>query len=369
MQKDRYPLQVASPLEIPAVIARSYLCDKYPALRLSKCGVALNYVLDIKSEPRPFPTIHILGPDLLGEKEAVTLTPYFSGILGQDWADLDSSALSEGYVNINSNSVRQLESQYEYNGNVHSIAAALWDLPTVENVQIAYDLAFGRTVPNGSVRTLGSEAFSDIISNTLRRNLTRAHQQGLLKEKASVENPVGEIEIKQIDNSLDESSFPFKDCLKIGTTNNLVTYRAVWILNCTGFQANRWAVAYLTASHFLLLTVRLKRMKYKARHAGQANRVTRNYFDERICKLEEERRSLGRIVIRNVDRSLSSLVKDNAVEFRSGEYVTKGNTTKSPYGEVKLDSRLERDENARAFTIISQTHRLTLALRNVAPML
>ncbi len=345
-RKKEIPIQIETSFDIPhLVLANRKNTNAIGATHLSKLSIMVAEAFKITSGLHPVvPTIYLYGPQLVGEKQAVK-----NSILGQNWRPDDNDVLNSGKISISS------EERYRFAQNITELNyIAEISLPLNDIIKMSYDLLFNRNPPTGSIRVKGFEAFSEPIINTLCRNFIKADKSGLVKEstKFGPINPKGLVVISECSNKLDGCEWPNRDCLKIGPSNNLLTYHAIYFLNQRGFKANPNSIASLLASHYLYEKSkinnliddiwRIKKIYSESRKLYEASKTAGLSSREigvikKIKSFEKILWPLELNVLRNVKRSLRTLEKErNVVKKESGHYIVLGDVVETSEGYIKL---------------------------------
>ena len=351
IRKKEIPIRIETSFDIPhLVLANRRNANAIGATRLSKLGIMVAKAFKITSVQYPvISTIYLYGPQLVGEKQAVNTSRYRT-MLGQDWVTDDDDVLNSGKISISS------EGRYRFARDIPELNyIAEISLPLDDMIRMAYDILFDRDHPTGSIRVEGFEAFSEPIINTLCRNFIKAKKLGLIKDSAKYGdiNPKGTVAISECSNKLDGCEWPNRDCLKIGPSNNLLTYHAIYFLNRLGFKANPNSIALLLASHYLYKKSEIERLikdtwgsrkryleSQKLYGIGKTDSLLQRDINkiQEMKKYEEKFELLKSDVLRNVKRSLRTLHEKeyNVVKKESGHYIVLGNAVKIVEGCVGL---------------------------------
>ena len=348
IKEKEIPIRIETSFDIPhLVLASRKNTNVIGATHLSKLSIMVAEAFKITSALHPVvPTIYLYGPQLVGEKQAVK-----NSILGRNWRTDDDDVLDSGKISISS------EERYRFAQDIPELNyIAEISLPLDDMIRMSYDLLFDRDPPTGSIRVEGFEAFSEPIINTLCRNFIKAKKLGIIREstKFGAINPNGTVAISECSNKLDGCEWPNRDCLKIGPSNNILTYHAIYFLNRLGFKANPNSIASLLASHYLKEKSRIDELISRAwgvrrRHysesqklygMGKTDSLSRREIDtiQKIKNYEEILRILEPNVLRNVKRSLRTLheKKRNVVKKESGHYMVLGDVVETSEGYIEL---------------------------------
>lgn len=351
IREKEIPVRIETSFDIPhLILANRMNTNAIGATRLSKLGIMVAKAFQITSVQYPvIPTIYLYGPQLIGEKQAVKNSQYRT-MLGQDWVTDKDDALNSGKISINP------EGRDRFTRDIPELKyIAEISLPLEDMIRMAYDILFVRDHPTGSIRVEGFEAFSEPITNTLCRNFIKAKKLGLIRDSAKYGgiNPKGTVAISECSNKLDGCEWPNRDCLKIGPSNNLLTYHAIYFLNRLGFKANPNSIALLLASHYLYEKSKIERLikdtwgsrkryleSLKLYELGKTDSLLQRDINiiPKIKKYEETFEPLKSDVLKNVRRSLRTLHEKeyNVVKKESGHYIVLGNAVKTAEGCVGL---------------------------------
>ncbi|MCK4459892.1 MAG: hypothetical protein KAU52_09275 [Methanosarcinales archaeon] len=354
IRKKEIPIQIETSFDIPhLVLANRRNTKALGATYLSKLGIMVAEAFKITSAPHPvIPTIYLYGPQLVGDTQAMN-TPQYITPLGRDWGTDNGDVMGSEKISISPGGHDRFTRDIPELKYIAKIS-----LPLEDMIRMSYDLLFDRDPPTGSIKVEGFEAFSEPIINTLCRNFIKAERLGLIKEskKFGEINRKGVVEISECSNELDGRKWPSRDCLKIGPSNNLLTYHAIYFLNRLGYKANRNSIASLLASHYLYGKSRIEKLindtwKSRKRYhesrklydGGKIAGVLQKEIDaiQKIKNCEEEFKPLESDVLSNVERSLRTLHEKerNVVKKESGHYIVLGNVVETLEGCVELPDR------------------------------
>jgi len=349
------PIQIESSFDIPhLVLANRRNTKTIGATHLSKLSIMVAKTFKITSARHPvIPTIYLYGPQLFGEKQAVKTSRYRSTILGQNWGHDEDEVLDSGKISISPEGRDRFTQDISELNYIAEIS-----LPLDDMIRMSYDLLFGRDPPTGSIRVEGFEAFSEPIINTLCRNFIKARKLGLIRDSAKFGdiNPKGTVVVFECSNKLDGCEWLNRDCLKIGPSNNLLTYHAIYFLNRLGFKANPNSIASLLASHYLYEKSRIGKLINTTWKSKKSYHESLKLYGEgkndglltkvintiqKIKSHEEKIAALEPNVLGNVKRSLRTLheKEHNVVKKESGHYIVLGNAVDTAEGGVELPDR------------------------------
>jgi hypothetical protein len=350
IKEKEIPIRIETSFDIPhLVLANRRNTNAIGATHLSKLSVMVAEAFKITSALHPVvPTIYQFGPQLVGDTQTVKKSQYLTP-LGQNWGT------DKGNAKISIN----LEGRDRFTRNMRELNyIAEISLPLEDMIRMSYDILFDRDHPTGSIRVEGFEAFSEPIINTLCRNFIKAEQLGLIKEskKFAEINRKGVVEISECFNELDGRKWPSRDCLKIGPSNNLLTYHAIYFLNRLGYTANPKSIASLLASHYLYGKSEIDKLINDAWKSKKRYRESRKLYGggkiaglsrkeisviRKIQTHEKKFKELEDNVLKNVKGSLRTLheKEHNVVKKEFGHYIVLGNAVDAAKGCVELPDR------------------------------
>lgn len=355
LRKKGVHLSIKSPLDMPSVVARNHLKNKYYALRLSKIGVIVNEVASVECQPQPLSTIYLFGPDLLGEKEAVLRSGFFLHF-PQDWDNVNGHGWSSERLGLNAAKISELASRFDFHGWLQEAAERVDQLATKEIIRLTYDFVYHRSEPNGSMRAVGLEAFSKVAINTISRNFMRAKANGLMRDglRCTAE---GIVTIHKTENDLNEGGFSNEDCFKIGPSNNLLMYLAIHFLNVFGWRANIRTLSYLLACRYLRSKTKLKEKKKLLKQSISPK--TRAAIEEQILFEQAKTNRLEKLAFKFVKRSVDSLIEQNAVAHIGNAYLVLGNKVQSSFGKITVDPYQYSNLYLSTLQDVREIHQLT----------
>jgi len=349
IREKEIPIRIESSFDIPCIVMANRRNTKaLGATRLSKLSIMVAEAFKITSAQHlVIPTIYQFGPQLIGDTQAVNTSQYLTR-LGQDWGIDKGNTLSSAKISINPDGRDRFTHDIPELNYIAEIS-----LPLDDMIRMSYDLLFDRDPPTGSIRVEGFEAFSEPIINTLCRNFIKAGKSGLVREstKFGPINPKGTVVISECSNKLDSCNYPDRDCLKIGPSNNLLTYHAIYLLNRLGFKAGVTSIASLLASHYLKEKSRIAELINKTGESKRRYSELRKLYDEgkkaglsaevrniisNIKNHEEKLKALEPVVLGNVKRSLKTLHEKEVVKKEFGHYKVLGNVVETAYGCIEL---------------------------------
>jgi len=367
-------IRLSSPLDVPRIIVRNWLRRKYSAQFLSKIGVILVAVCRVTSSIPPIIRIYLWGPECFGEWEAIHESGYFTH-LGIDWPNGNGETLGSGDISASTQRLNELMEYPEVN-EVQRICSYASRLSPEQLLRLSYDVALNRKKPTGSVKIAPEESFADLVKNTFCSAFLKGLPLGLFQHSLT-ELPKGNVQINHMENPLEGSSEPYVDCLKVGPSNNLLTYHAICFLNVIGFRATVASLSMLLSTHLLRVTVDIRRIVqeyFRTRsefhqckryyEIGEYEKLTAEqlYALNKLHRLETKRKSLA-VAIKNTAKSVKSLTQEGAIRRIGREFIANGNIIQTPKGATEFDPKALQEYYWTRMREMHQIHQLTLQLR------
>jgi hypothetical protein len=170
------PLELAEPSDLYPLVAIS--SDETKITRFTKSVVLISQELTILTEPALMPTIHLFGPENLGNYEIIRCHPSIRPISGTGIDKLKEQKEQEIKLNVRSDNetlARVMDSYKAYIPYLREIFAIIRKLSTEDIIDICYDSALRRQKAKGSHNILdANEAVSDIVLTSICRNAIRS---------------------------------------------------------------------------------------------------------------------------------------------------------------------------------------------------
>jgi len=163
------------------------------------------------------------------------------------------------------------------------------------------------------------------------------------------------VTITELENDLNQNGFSNEECLKIGPSNNLLTFQAIHFLNSSGWKANVRTLAYLLSCKYLRLETRLREHK-KALKLSAPSR--KKVLDEKIEYELEEKQKVEKSSLKFVRNSVESLIKQDAIVDLGDYYLALGNELETSFGKITIDPY--NGLYSSVLQKISDIHHLTL---------
>jgi len=367
-------IRLSSPLDVPCIIVRNWLRRKYSAQFLSKVGVILVAVCRVVSSIPPIIRIYLWGPECFGEWEAIHESGYFTH-LGIDWPNGNGETLGNGDISASAQRLNELMKYPEVN-ELQRICSYASRLSPEQLLGLSIDVALNRKKPTGSVKIAPEESFADLVKNTFCSAFLKGLPLGLFQHSLT-ELPKGNVQINHTENPLEGSSEPYMDCMKVGPSNNLLTYHAICFLNVIGFKATVASLSMLLSTHLLRVTVDIRRIVQEYFRTRSEFCQSKRYYEigkyeeltaeqlyalSKLQRLQTKSRSLA-VAIKNTAKSVKSLLHEGAIRQIGREFIANGNVIQTSKGTTEFDPKALQEYYWTKMRQMHEIHDLTLQLR------
>lgn len=226
------PLELAEPSDLYPLVAIS--SGETKKTRFTKSVVLVSQELTVLAEPALMPTIHLYGPENLGNYEIIRCHPSIRPISGTGINKLKEQKEQEIKLHIisdNETLARVKDSYQAYIPYLKEIFAITHKLSTENLIDLCYDSTLRRQKAKGSHNILDAdEAVSDIVLTSICRNAMRSMRY----RNCRVDRYIPHSGIKYLSNVIINDCDSI-ECLKDGCINNITTFLAVYTLNAMGF--------------------------------------------------------------------------------------------------------------------------------------
>lgn len=308
------PLELDDPSDLyPLVRIAS---NEINILRFTKSVLLATQEFTISSDPELLPTIHLYGPENLGNNEIIKCHPIIRSPGGKG-----IDALQNPKINLNQRSnfddiVRINESYKEYLvylQNVFKITNSILSPEEKDLINLCYDSVLKRPNMNGSHNLLTmEESVSDVVLTSICRNALRMMRYKNYKPDRFI--PPNETRyLSKIINPCSNI-----ECLKDGSLNNITTFLAIYSLNALELPS--------TIDHICLTLSTRYQHKFEDfhEHIGKKFNGISEYNDLRLrmpgspdvrkgLELEKEIEGIKKKVYPVVEQSVADLKKDEII--------------------------------------------------------
>lgn len=285
-------------------------------LRFTKSVVLVTQEFTISSNPELLPTIHLYGPENLGNYEIIHYHPVIRPPSG-----IGIDALQNPEINLNQRSniddIVQISELYKeylvYLQNVFKITNNILSPEEKDLINLCYDSVLKRPNINGSHNLLTvDESISDVVLTSICRNALRMMRYKNYKPDRFI--PPNETRyLSKIINPCDNI-----ECLKDGSLNNITTFLAIYSLNALELPS--------TIDHICLTLSTRYQHKFEDfnEHIGKKFNGISEYNDLRLRKpespdvkkgleLEKKIEGIQKKVYPVVEQSVADLKKDKII--------------------------------------------------------
>lgn len=201
-------------------------------LRYTKSVTLVTQEFSISSNPNLLPTIHLYGPENLGNYEIIKCHPSIRPPSGHAIQKFQNQNI-QLHRRSNIEEITRINGTYkEYMEYLENIFKITNSLPTDDLINLCYDSVLNRKNASGSHNILNEdESLSDVVLTSICRNALR-----MMPNKRSTPNKFTQPNetgyLSRITNSYSNI-----ECLKDGSFNNVTTFLAIYCLSVLEFPS------------------------------------------------------------------------------------------------------------------------------------
>ncbi len=316
----------------------SFRNSDIPKTILAKSVIIASNVFNIETPSTSpiLPTIHLYGPELIGDKEILS---YSSSLKRAGGDMIDSVQPYKHVIPTDNRAIARIQKKYDsyldpLEGILGHILGSLSDM-----IDLTYDVVFERPYFTGSHNIMTpEEATKDIVWNTLCRNMLRVKRTLTMRGKRNFDLP---------DNTVNFSISNHGgniECLKDGTKNDMVIFQGIYLMNAMGMPTGNskdgpgeYLYRLLSCRYFKDFEEYYKKKKELDDDKRGLRRGNFSYSDfskyDRILKNKEEAtvsivRDKANVTKKRVklvvDPSLQNLIQCGAVYKKGNTFLVKG---------------------------------------------
>ncbi len=313
-------------------------------LRFTKSVVLVTQEFTISSNPELLPTIHLYGPENLGNYEIIHCHPVIRPPSG-----IGIDALQNPEINLNQRSniddivhISELYKEYlVYLRNVFKITNNILSTEEKDLINLCYDSVLKRPNMNGSHNLLTvDESVSDVVLTSICRNALRMMRYKNYKPDRFI--PPNEARyLSKIINPCNNI-----ECLKDGSLNNITTFLAIYSLSALEFPSTMDHICLTLSTRYQHKFEELYRYIYVEK---KFNKTEYNDLRARRPELPSIRKALeiekgvkdvGNKVSKIVEQSVNQLKKDKIVISQGKKILPNADSltikTKSGFQEIVM---------------------------------
>lgn len=267
----------------------------------------------ISSSPVLWPTIHLYGPENLGNNEIIRCHPVIRSPSGKGIETVQKPGINLNQRSNFEDIARINKSYKEYLVYLQNVFRITHSFSREDLISLCYDSVLKRPNVNGSHNILdANEALCDVVLSSICRNAIRMIRDKNYKQNRFI--PPNESRyLSKITNSCNNIQ-----CLKDGSLNNITTFLAIYSLNVLEFPS--------TMDHICLTLSTRYQHKFEDfhEHIGKKFNGISEYNDLRLrmpgspdvrkgLELEKEIEGIKKKVYPVVEQSVADLKKDNII--------------------------------------------------------
>lgn len=335
------PLELEDPSDLYPLVRLA--SNESADLRFTKSVVLATQEFNIESKPELLPTIHLYGPENLGNYEIIHCHPVIRPRSG-----MGIETLQKPEINLNEKSnfddiARISESYKEYLVYLQNAFRITNNFTTDDLISLCYDSVLKRPNINGSHNILDSnEAICDVVLSSICRNSLRMMRYKEYKPNRFI--PQNESRyLSKITNICNDI-----ECLKDGSLNNITTFLAIYSLNVLEFPSTIDHICLTLSTRYQHKVEKLHKYIYieqkfsKTKYNDLRTRKPELPSIRKALEIEKEVKEVRQKVYNIVGESVDQLKKDNLVISQGKKILPNANSltikTNSGFQEIEMPS-------------------------------
>jgi len=224
------PLELKDSSDLYPIVA--FASNEENKLRFTKSVTLITQELSLLSSPYLLPTIHLFGPENLGNFEIIQCHPLIrphSGHGIEKFQDNKIQLHQRSQLYEITQIIETYKEHIEYLKNIFKITNSL---PTNDLINLCYDSVLNRKNASGSHNILNEdESLSDVVLTSICRNALRMMPNKRYTPNKFIQ-PNETRYLSKITNSYSNI-----ECLKDGSFNNVTTFLAIYCLSVLEFPS------------------------------------------------------------------------------------------------------------------------------------
>lgn len=335
------PLKLEDPSDLYPLVAIA--SNESDILRFTKSVVLITQEFNISSTPELLPTIHMYGPENLGNYEIIHCHPVIRPPSGKGMG-----ALQKPKINLhrtsNIDDISRINGSYKdylpYFQNIFKITNTI---QPDDLISLCYDLVLKRPKIDGSHNLMTiDESICDTVISSICRNALRMMRDKTVTQRRFI--PHNETRhLSRITNSCNNV-----ECLKDGTLNNITTFLAIYSLNVLEFPSTMDNICLTLSTRYQHKLDKLHKYIYSEQ------KFTKTEFNDlrarrpelpsirKAIEIEKEVEIFRTKVHKIVGQSVDQLKKDKIVVSEGKKILPNADSlmiqTKSGFQEIEMPS-------------------------------
>lgn len=320
------PIKLEEPSDLYTLVAIA--SGERDKLRFTKSVVLITQEFTILSNPMLLPTIHLHGPENLGNNEIIKCHPSIRSPSGHG-----IEILQKPEINLNRRSniediVRINELYKDYLIYIKNIFKITNSLVPSDLISLCYDSVLNRQNINGSHNLLNpDEALSDVVLTSICRNALR-----MMRNKSSYKpnrfiSPSETRYLSKVTNSCSGIQ-----CLKDGSLNNITTFLAIYSLNALELPSTMDHICFTLSTRYQHISEKLYKYIYidekfsKAEYNDLRKHKPELTSIRKALEIENEVENVRTKVYPIVEQSVAELKKDKLIVWDSKKILPNANS-------------------------------------------
>ncbi len=335
------PIELNDPSDLYPLVAIA--SNESDVLRFTKSVVLITQEFNISSSPELLPTIHLYGPENLGNYEIIHCHPIIRSPSGKGIETLQKPEINL-HRKSNIEDISRINGSYkDYLTYFQSIFKITNTIQPDDLISLCYDLVLKRPKIDGSHNLMTiDESICDTVLSSICRNALRMMRDKTVTQHRFI--PHNETRyLSKITNSCNNV-----ECLKDGTLNNITTFLAIYSLNALEFPSTMDNICLTLSTRYQHKFEKL----YKYIYTKQ--RFTKTEFNDlrarrpelpsirKAIEIEKEVEIVRTKVHKIVEQSVDQLKKDKIVISQGKKILPNADTlmikTNSGFQEIEMPS-------------------------------
>lgn len=349
------PLELDDPSDLYPLVAIA--SNESDILRFTKSVVLITQEFNISSTPELLPTIHMYGPENLGNYEIIHCHPVIRPPSGKGIGTLQKPEINL-HRKSNIEDISRINGSYkDYLTYFQSIFKITNTIQSDDLISLCYDLVLKRPKIDGShnLMTIDESICDTVISSICRNALRMMRYKTVAQHRFIPHNETRHL--SRITNSCNNV-----ECLKDGTLNNITTFLAIYSLNILEFPSTMDNICLTLSTRYQHKFDKLHKYIYTEQGFTKTEfndlRARRPELPSirKAIEIEKEVRIIRTKVHKIVEQSVKQLKKDKIVVSEGKRFIPNADSlmiqTTNGFQEIEMPSAetiMKRKNNIKKF--------------------
>jgi len=334
------PLKLEDPSDLYPLVAIA--SNESDILRFTKSVVLITQEFNISSSPALLPTIHLYGPENLGNYEIIHCHPVIRPPSGKGMGALQKPKINL-HLTSNIDDISRINGSYkDYLPYFQSIFKITNTIQPDDLISLCYDLVLKRPKIDGSHNLMTiDESICDTVISSICRNALRMMRDKTVTQRRFI--PHNETRhLSRITNSCNNV-----ECLKDGTLNNITTFLAIYSLNALEFPSTIDHICLTLSTRYQHKFEELNKYIKKeynsiSEYKDLRERLPNSPHVRKALDIEREVETIKKRVYQIVEQSVDQLKKDKIVVSEGKKFIPNADSlmiqTTNGFQEIEMPS-------------------------------